>query len=112
KIRIPVTVNVTAPIEVTTTTGTNQSVKVGEAATREIVLKSADPFKVLGVKGSDDSVIMQTSASDTAEAKEHRLSVKVSANKPGPLARMFEITTDHKDQPKVEVEFKANAVNK
>jgi len=112
KIRIPVTVDVPAAISATTDAAANASVKVGETATREIVLKSDDPFKVLAVKGSDDSVLLQTSATDSQEAKEHRLSVKVSANKPGPLARTFEITTDHKAQPKVEVEFKATAVNK
>ncbi|HEY2785542.1 MAG TPA: DUF1573 domain-containing protein [Fimbriiglobus sp.] len=109
KIRIPVTVNIPAPI-VVTTEAAKDSVKVGEEAIREIVLKSADPFKVLGVKGSDNNVILQTSATDAKEAKVHRLSVKFSADKPGSLTRTFEITTSLKAQPKVEVEFKATAV--
>lgn len=109
KLRIPVTVEVPTPIVVSTDAAAKE-VKVGQAATREIVLKSADPFKVLGVKGSDDSVVVQASGTDAKEATEHRLSVKVSPNKPGPLARTFEITTDHKEQPKVEVEFKATAI--
>jgi hypothetical protein len=111
KIRIPVTVEVPAAISATTEAAST-SIKVGETATREIVLKSDNPFKVLAVKGSDENVLLQTSATDSQEAKEHRLSVKVSANKPGPLTRMFEITTDHKAQPIVEFEFRANAVNK
>ena len=110
KIRIPVTVNVPTPISVTTDAAAKSEVKVGEASTREVVLKSADPFKVLGVKGLDDSVILQASATDGVEAKEHRLSLKVSPNKPGSLSRTFEVLTDLKEQPKVEVEFKVTAI--
>jgi len=92
KIRIPVTVNVTNPISVQTdATG--------------VVLKSTEPFKVLGVKGADDSLVLQGPA---AEAKEHRLAYKIAPNaKPGPAARTYEVTTDLKDQPKVQVELKS-----
>ena len=108
---VEVTVNVPAPITVTTDAAAKATVKVGEPATREIVLKSADPFKVLGVKASDDdAVVLQTAAADAKEATEHRLSVKLAPNKLGPLARTFVITTDLKEQPTVEVELKATVV--
>ena len=109
KLRIPVTVYVPNPISVTTDTA-KSPVKVGEPATREIVLKSADPFKVLGVKGADDGVIVPAAATDAKEATEHRLSVKLAPNKPGPFARTFVVTTDLKEQPTVEVELKATVV--
>jgi len=113
KLRIPVTVNVQAPITVTTDTA-QAPVKVGEPATREIVLKSADPFKVLGIKGKEagDDVIVPAAAADAKEAKEHRLAVKLAPNKVGPFTRTFVVTTDLKDQPTVEVELKATVVSK
>jgi hypothetical protein len=55
-------------------------------------------------------VVLKAAAADLKESKEHRLVMKVSPNKPGSLARTFEIMTDHKQQPKIEYEFKAVAI--
>lgn len=107
KIRLPVTVNVIAPIAVNPEAVTFGSVKVGEKGEQRVILQGSVPFKVLEVKGADDA-LTATAVSDDARPV-HILKLAYSPKKAGDLTKTLEVITDSKEQPKVTVSLTGKA---
>jgi hypothetical protein len=109
KLRVPLTVNVVPAIQVNAEAlMTPGDVKVGSPFEKQIKLESKTPFKVLKVSGADEVVTVQ--GTDGEAKPVHTLTIKVNPKNPGSLIRTLEVQTDLKEQPKVEVPFKLNAV--
>ena len=100
KLRIPVTVNVVAPVAVTPEAVQFGDVPMGTPAEKRVVLKGTSPFKILEVKGGDDQLGVKVADKDVAKA-EHVITLSASPKAAGGFTRSVEVVTDNKDQPKV-----------
>ncbi len=110
KLRIPVTVNVTAPFAAKPETVSFGNVKMGSSAEQKVTIQSASPFKILEVKGADDQVTVKVDK-DAAQAV-HTVTIAVNPKAMGGVSRKVEIVTDNKDQPSVIVPVTAKVVEK
>jgi hypothetical protein len=99
KMRIPVTVNVTAPISVSPEAVKMGTLPMGGNQSVDVTIIGLAPFKVLEVKGGDEHVSV-TKKTDGAR-HQHTLKVDVKADAAGDATRQIEIVTDSKDMPTV-----------
>jgi hypothetical protein len=110
KLRIPVTVNVTAPVAATPNAVSFEDLKMGGGAEKQVTIQSATPFKILEVKGADEQVKV-TVDSNVAQAT-HTVTIAVNPKTKGGVTRTVEIVTDNKEQPSVVVPVTAKVVEK
>ena len=105
KLRVPVTVNVVAPIAVNPEAVRFGDVTLGTPAEQRLIVQGSEPFKVLEVKGGDGVVkVGQLSA----EAKPvHIVTLELTAKDAGDVSRTLEVVTDSKSQPTVSVPMSA-----
>jgi len=110
KLRIPVTVNVVAPVAANPQAVSFGDVKMGSAPEQKVTIQSTTPFKILGVKGADDelSVVVDKDAAQPT----HTLTIAATPKTAGGFNRKVEILTDNKDQPTVIVQVTAKVVMK
>ena len=109
KLRIPLTVLVEQAIAINPGEVNLNGLKSGEKTEHRIQLKSDKPFKVTDVKGAGADVTVETQEKDATVVQ--TLKVTVKPDKPGNIARMLEVTTNHPDQKTVNIPLHA-AVNK
>jgi hypothetical protein len=101
KLRVPVTVNVVAPVAVSPEAVQFGDVAVGKPAEKRVVVQGAEPFKILQVKGTDEQVAVKV---DSEEAKPvHVVTVSFKPATAGAFKRDVEIVTDSQEAPKVVV---------
>jgi hypothetical protein len=99
KLRIPVTVNVAAPLAAAPGAVSFGSVKMGTAPEQTVTIQATAPFKILAVKGADDQLTVKIDK-DAAQAV-HTVVIAASPKAAGGFTRTVEIVTDNKDQPSV-----------
>ena len=99
KLRIPVSVNVSAPLAVTPEAVQFGDVPLGSPSEKRVVLESGTPFKILEVKGADDQLNVKVESQDAKAV--HVLTLSANPKLLGGFARTVEIVTDNKDQPKI-----------
>lgn len=99
KMRVPVTVNVVPAISVSPEAVKFGALPMGDAKTFDVTVQGLQPFKVLEVKGGDDTIHV-TPKTDGAR-HQHTLKVDVKAAAAGDLTREIQIVTDSKDMPTV-----------
>jgi hypothetical protein len=108
RVRVPLTVEIAAPITVNFTTLSLGEIKVGETAERKLVVRGSTPFKITAVKGTDKLIEVKDS---TPESKEqHILTVRLKGDKVGDVSRTLKVVTDLKDQGEVEFVAKGHIV--
>ncbi len=110
KLRIPVTVNVTAAVAASPGAVEFGSVKMGTASEQKVTIQSATPFKILEVKGAD-AQLKVTADTETAKAV-HTVVIAANPAEAGGFSRSVEIITDNKDQPSIIVPVTAKVVGK
>jgi hypothetical protein len=110
KLRIPVTVNVTAAFAAKPEVESFGNVRMGSPLEQTVTLQSATPFKILSVKGTDEQLTVKVDK-DAAQAV-HTLTIAASPRAAGGFTRTVEIVTDNKDQPSVIVPVTAKVVEK
>jgi len=101
RLRVPVTVNVSNPVAVSTEQVQLGDIPLGNAVEHRVIIQSTEPFKVLSVKGLDEQVVVK---SDTQEAKAvHVLILNANPKILGAFQRSLEVMTDSKEQPKIQL---------
>ncbi len=110
KLRLPVTVNVVAPVAASPETVAFGDVKMGTAPEQKVTIQSTTPFKILEVKGAGDQITVKVDK-DAAQAV-HTLTFSASPKNAGGVTRRIEIVTDNKDQPSIIVPVTAKFVAK
>lgn len=118
KLRVPVVVEVdaagalpstapsaTAPLVNTVTLG---KVKAGAQTDRKVVLRGTQPFRILGIQGTDAMVQVQPEVEEAQTV--HTLMVRVRALTPGELTRHIRIQTDMRANPQIEFNAQAEIV--
>jgi hypothetical protein len=108
RLRVPVTVNVTAAVAVSPEAVQFGNMALGNATEKRVTLQSGTPFKILDVKGGDDQLDIKV---ESTEAKAvHVIRLSASPKLVGGFIRNVEITTDNKEQPKVVIPVAAKVV--
>lgn len=95
KMRIPVTVNVVSAISASPEAVKLGSLPAGDSKTMDVIVNGLQPFKVLEVKGGDDTV----SVKPITDGARHQHTLKVDVKATGDLTREIQILTDSKEMP-------------
>jgi hypothetical protein len=107
KVRIPLTVDVSPAITATPAIVELGDVKMGDSSEQNLLIKSDKPFKIKGVRGTDEELTI-TGIGDEAKAV-HVLKIALAPRKEGAVVRSFEIVTDDSDEPAVTIPIRAMA---
>lgn len=108
KLRVPVTVAVTAAISVNPQAVAFGDVPAGKPAEKQVILQSPTPFAVKEVKAAAPGLTVKPVADGARPT--HILKLSFSPTAAGPAKSAFEVLTDSKDQPVVRVPWTANVV--
>jgi hypothetical protein len=108
-VRIPVVVDVVAPITATPSTVQFPPIKVGDKRELNVVVKGDKPFKILDVKGGDGLV---TAVADGTEAKQaHILRLVFQPNAAGEHSKTITVVTDSGSESKIQIPVRGKAKN-
>jgi hypothetical protein len=110
KLRIPVTVNVVAPVAVSPESAAFGNLPMGTATEKKVTLQSGTPFKILEVKGVDEQLKVVIEKSDASSV--HTIILAANPKSLGGFARTVEIITDNKEQPKIIIPVTAKVIQK
>jgi hypothetical protein len=108
RVRLPLTVEIEAPLTVSFATLSLGEVKVGDTAERKLVVRGSKPFKITAVKGTDDALQVKDNTGESQE--QHVLTVRLKGEKPGDVSRTLKVVTDIKDDGEVEFRAKGHVV--
>jgi hypothetical protein len=108
KIRVPVTVEVEAPLSVNPSTVSLGQVKAGREEDRKVIIRGVRPFRITGITGTDK--MLQVRAADNESRLAHVLTVTLSPNEPGELSRIIRVQTDLNTGSDIEFHAKAEVV--
>jgi hypothetical protein len=106
RVRVPLTVEVQAALTLSPSAVILGQVKVGEQTERKIIVRGAQPFKIVSVKGPDAQ--WKVRYSSQASKTVHILTVSLKATRAGEINRTIKVITDLKEDN--EVEFPAKAL--
>lgn len=109
KLRIPVTVNVTAAVAVNGNAAFGD-LPVGGSSEKKLTLVGTTPFKILEVKGTDEQLKVTVEKTDAAQV--HTIVLAANPKAAGGFTRTVEIVTDNKEQPKLVIPVTAKVVEK
>ncbi|MDB5308989.1 MAG: hypothetical protein JWO38_3191 [Gemmataceae bacterium] len=107
-LRIPVTVNITAPVAVSPEAVQFGDLALGNPSEKRVVLQSGTPFKIIGVKGADEQLDVKVESTDAKPV--HVVTLSATPKLIGGFARTVEIVTDNKEQPKVVIPVAAKVI--
>jgi hypothetical protein len=109
RIRVPLVVYVESALTVTPAEVAVGAVKPGTQSDRKVVVRSAQPFKILAVEGADDRVQVSGQTADSKPV--HVLKVTVTAGaQPEELLRKLKIKTDLAQEGEAEFTVQAQIV--
>jgi hypothetical protein len=105
RIRIPLTVEIQAPLSVSPSAVNLGQLKVGAQSQRKLIVRGVKPFRVTKIEGTDDQLKVQDS---TPESKPvHVLTLTLKAAKAGEYQRKLKVITDLAEDGEVEFQAKA-----
>jgi hypothetical protein len=100
RIRVPLTVEVEAPLTVNLAAVNLGEVKAGKVAERQVIVRGIQPFRIVAVDGTDKQLSIRDT---TAESKQvHMLTVTLRPQQPGPLQWTVRLLTDFPGQDAIE----------
>jgi hypothetical protein len=108
KIRVPLTVEIEAPLTVSPTTVGLGEVKAGKIAERKVIVRGVQAFRILSVEGTDKELAVHDSTNDSKTV--HVLTVTLQPQKPGELLRTLRVLTDLKGEEMIEFNASAQVV--
>jgi hypothetical protein len=108
KLRVPLTVEVEAAVQINPGAVSLGEVKAGAEADRKVVLRSAVPFRITKITGTDDQVHVHEAKGDSKNV--HILTVTLRPSEVGELERTIRVHTDLKTGNEIEFRAIANVV--
>jgi hypothetical protein len=100
KLRVPLTIEIEAPLTVSVPTLALGKVKVGGQAERRLIVRGVKPFKITAIKGADEQLLVRDNT--TGSRAVHVLTVTLKGTKQGEVKKTVKLVTDLKDQGGVE----------
>jgi hypothetical protein len=107
RIRVPLTVDVEPTLNVSPGAIAFGAVQVGQTAEKRVIIRGAQPFKITGFEGTDESVSVKDQG-DSARPV-HVLTVTVKPSSAGELNKTIKVQTDLPADNVAEVPVKATA---
>ena len=107
KVRVPLTVDVNAPVTVTPGALLLGDIKVGDSIERNVLVKGDKPFKIKSVQGTDTQV--EVTGAGTEAKVIHMLKIIVNPAQPGAISRDLSIVADDGEETTVPLPVRATA---
>ena len=101
QLRVPVTVNVVAPVDVKADLSAMMGATVGKPTQQNVILQATQPFKILKITGENDGVTAK--AMTPISRPVQIISVTATPAKEGDFKAVLVVETDHPDMPKVTI---------
>jgi len=108
RVRVPLTVEVAAPLSISPMTVVLGEVKAGKQVERRLIVRGSTPFRITGIKGTDKLLSVREAEADSKTV--HVLTVTLRPNKPGEMSRSLRILTDLPNESDIEFNAKAKVV--
>lgn len=108
KLRVPVTVEVEAPLSVSPSTVSLGQVKAGAETDRKVIIRGVRPFRIVGIFGTDKQ--LQVRSTNAGSETVHVLTVTINPNEPGDLTRRIRVQTDLATGGEIEFHAQAEVV--
>ena len=108
KLRVPLTVEVEALLSVSPTAVALGEIKAGGETDRKVILRSAQPFVITGITGTDNVVQVREAKAESKTV--HVLTVTLRPSVVGELHRTIRVQTDLKNGGDIEFQTIANIV--
>jgi Protein of unknown function (DUF1573) len=105
RLRVPVTVEVEAPLSVNPGTVSLGQVKAGTESDRKVIIRGVRPFRIVGITGTDNQVQVRTTSNESKSV--HVLTVTLNPMEAGTIFRPITVQTDLKTNG--DVTFNASA---
>jgi hypothetical protein len=81
-------------------------VKQGETAEKKVVVRGSNPFRIIGVRGTDSQITIQDTPNENKSV--HVLTVRLKPTRVGDQNWSIHVYTDMKDDNEVEFQAKAS----
>jgi hypothetical protein len=108
RIRVPVTVEIEAPVTASPGSIVLGQVKAGSESERKLILRGVQPFRIIGISGTDDTVSVRETNSESKTV--HVLTVTLRPAQAGELHRMIRIQTDLPNGGNLEFDAQADVI--
>ncbi len=108
RVRVPLTVEVAAPLTISPMTVVLGELKAGALAERRIIVRGSTPFRITGIRGTDKQLSVREAASESKAV--HVLTVTLRPSRPGEWNRNLRIQTDLPGENDIEFTAKARVV--
>src|SRR5262249_52592115 len=99
RLRVPLSVEIAAPLSISPMTVQLGDVKAGKQAERRLIVRGSTPFRITGIRGTDKQLSVRESSSEPQTV--HVLTVTLRPNRPGDLNRSLRILTDLKGESEI-----------
>ncbi len=94
RLRVPVTVEVEAPLSVNPGTVSLGQLKAGKEEERKVMIKGVRPFRIIGITGTDKQVQVRATSNESKSV--HVLTVTLNPMEAGTINRPITVETDLK----------------
>jgi hypothetical protein len=108
KVRVPLTVEIEAPLTLSPQTIILGMVKAGHQTDRKVIIRSVRPFRITSITGTDSAVSIRDSSNHSKTV--HVLTVTLRPTAPGVLNRTIRVATDMKSGGEIEFNAKAQVM--
>jgi hypothetical protein len=108
RVRVPLTVEIAAPLTISPMTVVLGELKAGTLAERRIIVRGSSPFRITGIKGTDKQLSVREGASESKSV--HVLTVTLKPSRAGEMNRNLRILTDLPGESDIEFTAKARVV--
>ncbi|MCS7045082.1 MAG: DUF1573 domain-containing protein [Gemmataceae bacterium] len=108
KLRVSLTVEIEAALSVSPSSVSLGAIKAGAESDRKVVIRSAKPFRIVGITGTDSQLQVREAKSESKTV--HILTVTVRPLVVGELRRTIRVQTDILNGGDIEFETVANIV--
>jgi hypothetical protein len=108
KVRVPLTVEIEAPLAISPPTVSMGMMKAGSEIERKVILRGSRPFRITSVSGTDDQVRVRESGSQSRPV--HVLTVTLRPTSSGMLNRTLLIRTDLGKDNDIKFQTKAHVI--
>jgi hypothetical protein len=109
RIRVPLNVEIEAPLSLSSAMVTLGDVKAGDQAERKIIVRGAQPFRITKIEGADEQLTVQDSTTESQPA--HVLTITLKSDKVGEVNRRLKVVTDLKEDGEIEFQAKGQVTN-
>jgi hypothetical protein len=108
RVRVPLTVEIAAPLSISPMTVVLGEIKAGTQAERRLIVRGSTPFRIVGIKGIDKQLSVRETSGESQTV--HVLTVTLRPDRAGELNRALRIQTDLTGESEITFMAKARVV--